>query len=258
MRSAASIPLDLRVVRIAKGDTRSEWFKQISPLGKVPVIQEFDEVLASDATPPENSGGPSGASETNSFVLSESHSILRYLSLHPDYGVSDHWYAGYGLHGKATVDSQLDWHHNYLRPGAAPLAFGRVMGPLGGLPPVSDRAMDAAGKKLRTALAQMEGRLQAVAAESEALGQARFPCRDGTSVQGPWLGGTAAPTIADLSSASEIAQLRALSDYDLWMKNAPRVVDWLSRFEAHAGEEWQSANALLQRVCDAARAKGVG
>lgn len=70
---------------------------ELSPEGQVPVI----EVVTEQET--ENDA------DSSSFVLSESHAILRYLSSEPAFGVSNHWYAGYDLQGKASIDAHLDW-----------------------------------------------------------------------------------------------------------------------------------------------------
>ena len=61
------------------------------------------------------------------FVVCESHTILRYLATKK--GVAAHWYP-IDPKKRAMVDQYLDWHHSFLRRGAAGLVFGKLFAPM--------------------------------------------------------------------------------------------------------------------------------
>lgn len=84
-----NIPHEIRLLDIYKGDARTPEFREINPFGKVPTI--IDE----DGT-----------------ILSESHTILRYLCR--KYKAPDHWYPSDAL-AAAKVDLYLDWHMTNTR-----------------------------------------------------------------------------------------------------------------------------------------------
>lgn len=88
-------------VDIAKGGTRSQEYRDINPLGKLPCLQDGD------------------------FVLPECASILRYLA--ESHSVSDHWYPR-DIRHRAKVNSALDWYHGNTRMNAAGLTWHRVIG----------------------------------------------------------------------------------------------------------------------------------
>ena len=90
----AQIDHELKELAMFKGEHLTEDFAKINPAKQIPVLQEIDE----------------GSGET--FTLSESHAILRYLA--DSRGVADHWYPR-NLRKRAKVDQYLDSHHGALR-----------------------------------------------------------------------------------------------------------------------------------------------
>ncbi|KAL3162185.1 hypothetical protein ABBQ32_009892 [Trebouxia sp. C0010 RCD-2024] len=96
-----NLNVEEKVVNIAKGGTRSDEYRQMNPLGKLPCLQESD------------------------FILPESASILRYIATTK--GTPDHWYPR-DPQQCAKVNSALDWYHGNVRLHAAGLSWHRVIG----------------------------------------------------------------------------------------------------------------------------------
>jgi len=84
------IPFTLEEVNVFKGQQFKPEFKKINALRLIPVIEEGD------------------------FLLSESHSIFRYLC--ESRNLPDHWYPK-DLKKRALVDRYLDWHSSNTRSG---------------------------------------------------------------------------------------------------------------------------------------------
>ena len=63
----------------------------------------------------------------STWVLAESHAIMKYLAT--TRGVPDHWYPAEPKL-RARVDQYLDWHHNFLRVGAARSVFLKLFQPM--------------------------------------------------------------------------------------------------------------------------------
>jgi len=83
------ISYEVKVLQIYKGEARTAEFKAINPLQKVPTIIDV-----------------------NGVILSESHTIMRYLCR--QYKAADHFYPKDPL-GAANVDRYLDWHQTNTR-----------------------------------------------------------------------------------------------------------------------------------------------
>ena len=112
-------------------------FRKISPLGKIPVMQEIDERTG------------------EVFTLAESHAILRYLAI--SRRCDDHWYPA-NLKKRALVDQYIDQHHSNLRVGITFSSLNMIM------PRVTKKPMDMSQFKttkatLHKALSDMESRL---------------------------------------------------------------------------------------------------
>ena len=85
---AANIPFDLKSIRLAKLEHKTEEFTKINPFQKVPVIEHKGEHVI------------------------ESVAILKYLA--NTHSVEDHWYPKEPL-AQARVDEYLSWQHANTR-----------------------------------------------------------------------------------------------------------------------------------------------
>lgn len=103
------IPYDFSPVYLNKGEQFKEEFKKINPLSYVPAIKLVD-------------------SNKKEFTLSESHAIIRFLSVY--YLVEDKWYPRQNLYRKALVDQYLDYHHLNTRFVFSNKFFKTFFGPL--------------------------------------------------------------------------------------------------------------------------------
>lgn len=174
-------------------------------------------------------------SNTDKFVLSESTSIMRYLSLtHP---VADHWYATQtpatieGTRVRAMIDSRLDWYHAALRPAAKDWVFWRCLAPRVGAK--ADAELAAKGAKgTARCMKVMEGWL--------------------ASSSGRFIAGTEKLSLADLSAACEISQLEVLPinewSYETMAKDFPRVADWHARVRGELGPHWDEAHTIVKKA----------
>jgi len=84
------IPMTLEEIDVFKGQQFKPEFKKINALRLLPVIDE------------------------NGFILSESHTIMRYLC--DSRGLPDHWYPK-DLKKRALMNRYLDWHSTNTRCG---------------------------------------------------------------------------------------------------------------------------------------------
>ncbi|XP_069108032.1 glutathione S-transferase theta-1-like [Argopecten irradians] len=79
------IPFNAKPVALRKDEHYTDWFKSITPLSLVPVIDDAG------------------------FILTESAAILKYLAV--KYDVADHWYPRTDIRVQARIDEHLHWHH---------------------------------------------------------------------------------------------------------------------------------------------------
>ena len=77
----AKVPFELKEVKIAKLEMRSEEYKKINPMAKVPAIEDTD----------------------NGLKLAESHTIIRYLCNKYPNNVGD-WYPAQDYVKRAKID----------------------------------------------------------------------------------------------------------------------------------------------------------
>jgi len=121
---AAGIPHQHVPVRITAGDTKTEEYLAMNPLGKVPVLKDGE------------------------FVLTESVAMMRYLAREKQ--VEDHWYPK-DSKAQARVDEYLEWQHLGTRFNCANYFVQRW------LMPMTTKKMDE--KKVAAALKGMEATL---------------------------------------------------------------------------------------------------
>ncbi|XP_060568671.1 glutathione S-transferase theta-1-like [Ruditapes philippinarum] len=88
-----NIPSQMVRIDIGSGEHLQEEFTKISPIQRVPVIED------------------------NGFVLGESGAIFRYLAC--KFKVADHWYPSKDLQQQGRIDEYLNWHHTNTRTTAA-------------------------------------------------------------------------------------------------------------------------------------------
>jgi len=216
-------------LRLRGGEQRTEAYKALSPLAKVPLLVERAAGGAS-------AGAASFLSRSSAaavYSLPESCAILRYLC--SSRRLNDHWYPG-AHRQRAAVDAALDWHHSTLRRGASTLVFERLF-----------KGNDAAAESdsgVRDALALLQAALRQLDAVWLAA-PGRFLC------------GAQQLSIADLVLACEVAQLRLLScsaaQPGLEQLLAPhaRVRAWLGAVEEAAGPHWAAVNAKIDGLAAA-------
>lgn len=184
-----------------KVGTKGEAFQARSPLGHIPLLVD------------------------SGLTLSESGAILTYLAetggwsdLYPDAPAA-----------RAKVNSYMHWHHNATRS----LAFLNTPIIRPDMGEVTDEEM--AARKVRA------GSTLGALADGWLGGEGRSKSSVGGLGRGGFLGGSEAPTVADLLAYEEVVQVseRYLNLVDT--SAHPRVADWLDRMgelpyhaEAHA------------------------
>ncbi|CAF1518705.1 unnamed protein product [Adineta ricciae] len=118
-----NIEHDVHELDVLKGETHTDSYKKINPVGKIPSIVDDDE-----------------------FHLGESHTIMRYLC--ESRKLPDHYYPK-DIKQRCRVDFWLDWHHTNLRHAALRLIRANVFGPMRNLPQTT---IDESRKEGETAL----------------------------------------------------------------------------------------------------------
>ena len=172
---------------------RDPEYRKINPNMKVPAIQ--DTVETSD-----------GKSET--FSLFESHAIMRYL--HESRGTPDHWYP-VDPKQRAKVNEYLDWHHLNLRQGAEGFLLLRFINPFITGKRCSEEKLNEHIEGLKNSLDMIENNWLKAGEDHKFLFGYQI-------------------SIADLSAASEIAQLHAVRNIVPEVSNFktlyPRTFAW--------------------------------
>ncbi|KAH8966589.1 hypothetical protein BDL97_03G033700 [Sphagnum fallax] len=164
------------------------------------------------------------AIDDGGFTLSESHTIMRYLAATRK--VADHWYPE-DLEKRACVDRVLDWHLGNLRRGASPFLVHRELAPLVG------RTKDPT-----------------LAAEAEAcLKQSLKTMETVWLKDSPFLAGGSQPSIADISSACELQQLKCLDKEESGALLAPyeKVKAWMVAVEEFTAPYFVEVHGGLEK-----------
>ncbi|TRZ20975.1 hypothetical protein HGM15179_006156 [Zosterops borbonicus] len=124
-----NIPFELKRVQLAKGEHRTEEFRKVNVLMKVPALKD------------------------GSFTLAESIAILLYLA--QKFKTPDHWYPS-DLQKRARVDEYLSWQHSNIRMKGSKLFLCKAILPLITGQPLPPEKLEFATEELNTALKQFE------------------------------------------------------------------------------------------------------
>ncbi|KAI7728092.1 hypothetical protein M8C21_030641 [Ambrosia artemisiifolia] len=155
--------------------------------------------------------------------LFESHAILVYLACaYPQ--VAGHWYPS-DVHKRAKIHSVLDWHHSFLRRGAAGVVFNTLLAPLSGI------------RSYPQVIIQVE----------EILLRALSKLEHSWLKDGPFLNGNSQPSIADLILACEVMQLELLSEKDRDRILSPyvKVLQWVEDTKRAISPYFDEVHELL-------------
>ncbi|NXF19307.1 GSTT1 transferase, partial [Rhodinocichla rosea] len=124
-----NIPFEFKRVQLAKGQHKTEEFRKVNVLMKVPALRD------------------------GSFTLAESIAILLYLV--QKFKTPDHWYPA-DLQKRARVDEYLSWQHVNIRAKGSKLFLSKVLLPLITGQPLPPEKLEFATEELNVALKQFE------------------------------------------------------------------------------------------------------
>ena len=113
------LPVSIDVVKLAKGEHKTDEFLRVSKFGQVPVLVERDYANDDDDDDDDDD-------DSMRFVLTESSAILKYLSKTFSRTVSaSKMYAEneHDLKEKAKIWSAMDWYQTTIRSSAAGLSW---------------------------------------------------------------------------------------------------------------------------------------
>ncbi|XP_071370734.1 glutathione S-transferase theta-2 [Centroberyx affinis] len=202
--SCNRLPHTVRTVALRKGENQTPEFTKLNPMQKVPVMVD------------------------NSFVLTESDAILKYLVT--KYNLPEHWYPRQPER-RARVDEYTAWHHTHTRPHTAKVFILEVL-----VPRLSGSAVDQ--DKVGRALSELGGTLDRL--ESMFLRRQPFLCGDDI-------------TVADLLAVCELMQPLA-GGRDV-LQDRPQLQRWKSRVQSAVGESFDHAHSVLYAIRDRNKAK---
>ena len=190
-----NIEHEVHELSVLKGETHSDAYKQINPVGKVPAIVD------------------------DSFNLSESHTIMRYLCASRN--LPDHYYPN-DIKQRARVDSWLDWHHTNLRQGATRLIKANIYGPIKNF---SQVIIDELRK------------------EGDSLLKSSLSCIEEVLGKNNYIAGGNQFSIADIALACEVVMLPV---FGASSEGYPNVQAWVKRLSTEI-KSWDQANAKLNQ-----------
>ncbi|NXJ14266.1 GSTT1 transferase, partial [Odontophorus gujanensis] len=124
-----NIPFEFKRVELMKGEHRTEEFRKVNVLMKVPALRD------------------------GSFTLAESVAILLYLAR--KFKTPDHWYPS-DLQKQARVDEYLSWQHVNIRGKGGKLFLIKVLIPLLTGQPLPPEKLEGATEELNAVLNQFE------------------------------------------------------------------------------------------------------
>ncbi|XP_039581986.1 glutathione S-transferase theta-1-like [Passer montanus] len=124
-----NIPFEFKRLQLAKGEHKTEEFRKVNVLMKVPALKD------------------------GSFTLAESIAILLYLV--QKFKTPDHWYPS-DLQKRARVDEYLSWQHVNIRAKGSKLFLSKVFVPLITGHPLPPEKLEFITEDLNAALKQFE------------------------------------------------------------------------------------------------------
>ncbi|XP_010718625.1 glutathione S-transferase theta-1-like [Meleagris gallopavo] len=124
-----NIPFEFKRVELMKGQHRTEEFKKVNVLMKVPALRD------------------------GSFTLAESVAILMYLAR--KFKTPDHWYPS-DLQKQARVDEYLSWQQAHIRGKGSKVFLSKVLIPLLAGQPLPPEKVESATEELNVVLNQFE------------------------------------------------------------------------------------------------------
>ncbi|KAM7089641.1 glutathione S-transferase theta-2B isoform X1 [Ciconia boyciana] len=124
-----NIPFEFKHVELMKGQHRTEEFRKVNILMKVPTLRD------------------------GSFTLAESIAILLYLAR--KFKTPDHWYPS-DLQKRARVDEYLSWQHVNIRGKGSKLFLTKVLLPLLTGQPLPPEKLEGVTEELNVVLKQFE------------------------------------------------------------------------------------------------------
>jgi len=198
---ANNIPYNANSIRLNKGEHRTPEFLKINPLGKVPAIV--------------NEG----------YMLYESHSIMRYLSM--KYQLADNWYPK-DFKKRLDVEKYLDWHHLGLRQPTARMVILHVF-----------------AKALKKEVTEKD------LIEAEADLKATLKVFENHWLKTKYISNDDNPSIADISAVCELTQLRLLDVNYITSATYPILNNYIDRMSKISG--FTSAHEALDKVVERRR-----
>lgn len=124
-----SIPFEFKRVELMKGEHRTEEFRKVNVLMKVPALRD------------------------GSFTLAESVAILMYLTR--KFKTPDHWYPS-DLQKQARVDEYLSWQQAHIRGKGSKLFVTKMLIPILTGQPLPPEKVEGATEELNVVLSQFE------------------------------------------------------------------------------------------------------
>ncbi|KAH8940807.1 hypothetical protein BDL97_14G004300 [Sphagnum fallax] len=212
------IEADVQIVSLWKKETREPPFLAINPLGQLPAIDDGGFTLSERFN-------LTSVSWMLHPVVFPRHTIMRYLAATRK--VADHWYPE-DLEKRACVDRVLDWHFGNLHRDVAQFLVHRELAPLLGRtknPTSAAEAEDSLKQSLKT--------METVWLKDS-----------------PFLAGGSQPSIADISSACQLQQLKLLDKEEPGALLAPyeKVKAWMVAVEEFTAPYFVDAQGVLEKL----------
>ncbi len=230
------LPVSIDVVKLAKGEHKTDEFLRVNKFGQVPVLVERDDANDDD----------DDDDDSMRFVLTESSAILKYLSETFSRTVSaSKMYAEneHDLKEKAKIWSAMDWYQTTIRSSAAGLSWHAFV------------AQNMGGALSLELSKHYEGRLKLSldVLETKWLGDSS-----------PFLNERPHPSIADLLVVEDIVNLvvlkgspfrSQLSSLEELLRTRPRIRKWIDAVSRLNRPAWDELHRVLDMVAASAEKK---